>query len=247
MKRHHAEQRHEISDDYAERALRHAPPWVIVKVNAARERRGLRPLAVTARAGRGPIAVPAPKPVAMLTIAGVAAPFTSRPCASGRDPRMIGERFTAGAWRSIIDDVARGSVGPVVLRTSHHGAACASTADGSLDLRLDPLLGLTFIARAAARDASRLRVLLDDTFGTGVSVTFSRAVSRDMRTSAAVTVREIREARLHDISIVPSAGDARALYEGARAFAAADGSPAAVAAALDRARRWALRYGMARI
>jgi phage head maturation protease len=120
-------------------------------------------------------------------------------------------------------------------------------AGGAIDLRFDPLVGAWFVARATTLDARRLRTLVDNTFGCGVSVTFSRAMTKDVTTSRGVIVREIQSATLHDISLVPSAGDARALYEGARAYLAASDTPDSIAAAFARAKDWATRYGLSRI
>jgi len=237
-------------DHYAEQALKHAPAWVLRCVRKHREARGLPPLPCTAdaRIAAAPRRSP-PRPAAARSksapasvLVGIAAPFVSRPCSSGRDTRKIGERFAAMAWRSIIDDTRS-----LVVRAGHHGETVASMTDGGIELRLDPLVGLWFVAKPTATDARRLRMLVDDTFGCGVSVTFSRATTRDVTTSKGLVVREIEGARLHDIALIPTAGDARALYEGARAFLATDDSPAAVAAAFQRAKDWATRYGLARV
>ncbi|MFM7412566.1 MAG: hypothetical protein ACKO6E_05095 [Planctomycetota bacterium] len=130
-------------DHYAEQALKHAPAWVLRAVRDARERRGMRPLActATARIGAAPRKSPPPTPAARsksappCVLVGIAAPFVSRPCATGRDARQIGERFTATAWRSIIAAVQRRDGQALVLRTGHHGETVATSADGGIDPR----------------------------------------------------------------------------------------------------------------
>lgn len=249
----HVERRHDPAHTYAEQALRHAPEWVLKAVRENRARRGLPPLACTATAkiGSSPrIAPPATvksKPTGHAVLVGICAPFASRPCTTPQDARQISERFSATAWRSIIEETRGRTIRPVVLRAGHDEEVLASMADGNIDLRLDPLVGAWFVARATTQDARRLRMLVDDVFGCGVSITFGAATARDVTTSRGLTVREILGARLADISLVPSAGDARAFYEGARAYLATGDTPEAIAAAFARAKDWATRYGLSRI
>lgn len=245
------ERRHDPAHTHAEQALRNAPGWVIQAANKHRLRRGLPPLACQATArpmgASRATSPPAAKPVAVSVLVGICAPFVSRPCSTGRDARKLGERFTSSAWRSIIDETRSRVGNPLVLRAGHHDEALATMDGGAIDLRFDPLVGAWFVARATTLDSRRLRMLVDATFGCGVSVTFSKAMTKDVMTSRGVTVREIQSATLHDISLVPSAGDARALYEGARAYLAASDTPAAISAAFARAKDWATRYGLSRV
>jgi hypothetical protein len=236
-------------DDYAEQALRNAPAWVLAKVRAERERRGLPPLAMTAAAIRGNVLAPAVitrKKTASTVLVGLAAPFVSKPVQVGNDQRQICERFSPEAWKAIVSEVSNGNGTALTLRGRHNGSAIASVASRTLEVHQDRLFGLWFVARLDSAAAHLYRAV-DDKFGCACSVTFSHAKYSTAKNSRGLPLRMITAAKLHDISLVASVGDERAAYEGARCFIAASDSREHVAAALERAKDWATRYGMGRM
>lgn len=174
-------------------------------------------------------------------LAGVAAPGVSLPCDLGDGGPRVRERIDRRAWSGVLEQVAAGGLGGlVVLRTGHVGGrVLASTGTGTLSFRVDPQLGLLFVAELADGPLERLIRSRADGLGVPVSIGFRPVQSSVVRWSNG-PVRSVEQLRLDHVALVGVDEQRRAAYPGARAFAGPVGSAEKL---LERGREWALANG----
>ena len=189
-------------------ALRNAPAWVHADIA---RRRGL-PAAVASK--------PAPAKASRTCggwIVGCAAPGVSAPVHSPQDGLTLREEFTPAAWQSVLDHVAAGK--PVEFQQTHRGIPLASTADGSLRLRLHPIVGLLFEAELVDEAMDRVAIhAATCRMGSGCSVGYVRPRLR-YETRLGERIRIIEACCVDHIALCPTGR--RPAFAGARCFGVA--------------------------
>ncbi len=193
-------------------ALRNAPAWVHADIAQRRGRGNGLPAAVARK--------PAPaKPSRTCGgwIVGCAAPGVSAPVHSPQDGLTLREEFTPAAWQSVLDHVAGGKA--VEFQQSHRGIALASTADGSLRLRLHPIVGLLFEAELVDEPMDRVAIhAATSRTGSGCSVGYTRPRLR-YETRLGERIRVIEACRVQHVALCPTGR--RPAFAGARCFGVA--------------------------
>jgi len=189
-------------------ALRNAPAWVHADIA---RRRGL-PAAVARK--------PAPaKPLRTCGgwIVGCAAPGVSAPVHSPQDGLTLREEFTPAAWQSVLDHVAGGK--HVEFQQTHRGIPLASTADGSLRLRLHSIVGLLFESELVDEPMDRVAIhAATCRMGSGCSVGYVRPRLR-YETRLGERIRIIEACCVDHIALCPTGR--RPAFAGARCFGVA--------------------------
>ena len=179
--------------------LRHAPDWV----------------------RRGESRPPRPKHAGVLC--GVAAPGVSVPCRCALDDRELRETIHADAWPEALAAITKEK--PVRLESRHHGGVLATTADGSLRLSCDRLLGL--VVEADMPDEPLARVLIANAGRRGVGLSIGFSTSRvEHETVRGEPVRVIRKLKLDHVALI--APGQRPAYPGAIAYFAPQGDRRAI-------------------
>ena len=193
-------------------ALRNAPAWVHADIAKRRGRGNGLPAAVASK--------PAPaKPSRTCGgwIVGCAAPGVSAPVHSPQDGLTLREEFTPDAWQSVLDHVAAGK--PVEFQQTHRGIPLASTADGSLRLRLHPIVGLLFEAELVDEAMDRIAIhAATCRMGSGCSVGYVRPRLR-YETRLGERIRIIEACCVDHIALCPTGR--RPAFAGARCFGVA--------------------------
>ena len=183
--------------DRAAVALRNAPAWVLERIARQRVQGNGLPAAVARK--------PAPaKPSRTCGgwIVGCAAPGVSDPVHSPQDGLTLREEFTKDAWQSVIDHVAAGK--HVEFQQTHRGIPLASTADGSLRLRLHPIVGLLFEAELVDEAMDRVAIhAATCRMGSGCSVGYTRPRLR-YETRLGERIRIIEACRVQHVALCPA-------------------------------------------
>ena len=198
--------------DRAAVALRNAPAWVLERIARQRVQGNGLPAAVASK--------PAPaKPSRTCGgwIVGCAAPGVSAPVHSPQDGLTLREEFTKAAWQSVLDHVAAGK--HVEFQQTHRGIPLASTADGSLRLRLHPIVGLLFEAELVDEAMDRVAIhAATCRMGSGCSVGYVRPRLR-YETRLGERIRIIEACCVDHIALCPTGR--RPAFAGARCFGVA--------------------------
>jgi hypothetical protein len=151
------------------------------------------------------------------------------------------ETFDVAAWHDALAAITKEK--PVRLESRHHGGQLASTADGTLRLSIDPVLGLLVEADLADEPLARMLVAAAGRSGVGLSVGFSTS-KVEHRTVGREVVRVIRAARLDHVALIPKGQ--RPAYRSAIAYFAPHGDRQAIEQARREARSSAWRSTEAR-
>ncbi len=193
-------------------ALRNAPAWVLERIARQRVQGNGLPAAVATKP------TPAkPSRTCGGWIVGCAAPGVSAPVHSPQDGLTLREEFTPAAWQSVLDHVAGGKA--VEFQQSHRGIALASTADGSLRLRLHPIVGLLFEAELVDEPMDRVAIhAATSRTGSGCSVGYTRPRLR-YETRLGERIRVIEACRVQHVALCPTGR--RPAFAGARCFGVA--------------------------
>ena len=193
-------------------ALRNAPAWVHADIAKRRGRGNGLPAAVASKP------TPAkPSRTCGGWIVGCAAPGVSAPVHSPQDGLTLREEFTKAAWQSVLDHVAAGK--HVEFQQTHRGIPLASTADGSLRLRLHPIVGLLFEAELVDEAMDRVAIhAATCRMGSGCSVGYVRPRLR-YETRLGERIRIIEACCVDHIALCPTGR--RPAFAGARCFGVA--------------------------
>ena len=193
-------------------ALRNAPAWVHADIAKRRGRGNGLPAAVARK--------PAPAKASRTCggwIVGCAAPGVSAAVHSPQDGLTLREEFTADAWQSVLDHVAAGKA--VEFQQTHRGIPLASTADGSLRLRLHPIVGLLFEAELVDEPMDRVAIhAATCRMGSGCSVGYTRPRLR-YEVRLGERIRVIEACRVQHVALCPAGR--RPAFAGARCFGVA--------------------------
>lgn len=129
-----------IGDAEQRERLQNAPEWWRRSFDKMRQSRDLPPLFEKRKAPAASVPV-RKKPPKAYTLVGCVTPGTSSPVAAATDGLTIPERFEPRAFRRSLEALANRETF-VDLLDGHSGPVIASTADLTLSLAADPVVGL---------------------------------------------------------------------------------------------------------